>query len=108
MEQIDKTAVQRLEHVAKTPFKRLSYTEAVEILEEAIRTKKKKFEFKVRSEHVVVFHMHQQCGCRKVLRQQQQRLSCEAARFSIGACGQISIPKMKLVTAVQKMACEPG
>ena len=47
VEQIDKTAVQRLEHVAKTPFKRLSYTEAVEILEEAIKTKKKKFEFKV-------------------------------------------------------------
>ncbi|KAK9838840.1 hypothetical protein WJX74_004282 [Apatococcus lobatus] len=47
VEQIDKTAIQRLEHVAKTSFKRLSYTEAVEILEDAIRTKKKKFEFKV-------------------------------------------------------------
>ena len=47
VEQIDKTAVQRLEHVAKTPFKRLSYTEAVEILEDAIKNKKKKFEFKV-------------------------------------------------------------
>ena len=47
VEQIDKTAIQRLEHVANTAFKRLSYTEAVEILEEAIKTKKKKFEFKV-------------------------------------------------------------
>ncbi|KAK9861825.1 hypothetical protein WJX84_011032 [Apatococcus fuscideae] len=47
VEQIDKTAIQRLEHVANTAFKRLSYTEAVEILEEAIKIKKKKFEFKV-------------------------------------------------------------
>ncbi len=47
VEQVDKTAIQRLEHVASTPFKRLSYTEAVEILEDAIKNKKKKFEFKV-------------------------------------------------------------
>ena len=45
--QIDKTAIQRLEHVVSTPFKRLSYTEAVEILEDAIKNKKKKFEFQV-------------------------------------------------------------
>ncbi len=45
---MDKTAVERLEHVAYTPFKRLSYTEAVEILEGVVRDKKKKFEFPVR------------------------------------------------------------
>ncbi len=45
---MDKTAVERLEHVASTPFKRLSYTEAVEILEGVVRDKKKKFEFPVR------------------------------------------------------------
>jgi len=45
---VDKTAVERLEHVASTPFKRLSYTEAVEILEGVVRDKKKKFEFPVR------------------------------------------------------------
>jgi asparaginyl-tRNA synthetase len=45
--QVDKTAVARLEHVASTPFKRLSYTEAVEILEGVVRDGKKKFEFPV-------------------------------------------------------------
>ena len=34
--------------MAETPFKRLSYTEAIEILEEVVRSKKKKFEFPVR------------------------------------------------------------
>lgn len=44
---IDKTAVERLRHVAETPFKRLSYTDAVEILEGVVRDKKKTFEFPV-------------------------------------------------------------
>lgn len=44
---IDKTAVERLEQVATTPFKRVTYTEAIAILEEAIKAKKKKFEFPV-------------------------------------------------------------
>ena len=46
---VDKGAVERLEHVAATPFKRLSYTEAVAILEDVVRTKKKKFQYPVRS-----------------------------------------------------------
>lgn len=44
---VDKTALERLRHVADTPFKRISYTEAVEILEGVVRDKKKKFEFPV-------------------------------------------------------------
>jgi len=44
---IDKTAIERLEQVATTSFKRLSYTEAVEILEGVVRDGKKKFEFPV-------------------------------------------------------------
>ena len=46
--QVDSGTVARLEAVAETPFKRLSYTEAIEILEEVVRSKKKKFEFPVR------------------------------------------------------------
>ena len=45
---VDKGAVERLEHVAATPFKRLSYTDAVAILEDVVRTKKKKFQYPVR------------------------------------------------------------
>ena len=44
---IDKTAVARLEKVASSSFVRLSYTEAVRVLEEHVATKKKKFEFPV-------------------------------------------------------------
>ena len=44
---IDKEAIGRLEQVASTPFKRVSYTEAVEILEKAIADKKKKFDYPV-------------------------------------------------------------
>ncbi len=33
--------------MANSPFKRVSYTEAIEILEEIVRSKKKKFEYKV-------------------------------------------------------------
>ena len=47
VKQVDAGAIARLESVASTPFKRLSYTEAVEILEEVVRSKKKKFEFPV-------------------------------------------------------------
>lgn len=39
--------IQRLQTVINTPFKRLPYTEAVEILEEHIKAKKVKFEFPV-------------------------------------------------------------
>ncbi|KAK9832624.1 hypothetical protein WJX81_004893 [Elliptochloris bilobata] len=46
--QVDSGAIARLEAVADTPFKRLSYTEAVGILEEVVRSKKKKFEFPVK------------------------------------------------------------
>jgi len=45
---VDKGAVERLEHVAATPFKRLSYTDAVAILEDVVRSKKKKFQYPVR------------------------------------------------------------
>ena len=44
---VDKGAIDRLQHVASTPFKRLTYTEAIEILEGVVRDKKKKFEFPV-------------------------------------------------------------
>ena len=43
----DATVVDRLQKVADATFQRLSYTEAVDILVDAIRTKKKKFENKV-------------------------------------------------------------
>lgn len=33
--------------MADTPFKRVSYTEAIEILEGVVRSKKKKFDYKV-------------------------------------------------------------
>ena len=45
---VDKTAVERLKHVAATPFKRLSYTDAIRILEDVVRSKKKKFQYPVR------------------------------------------------------------
>lgn len=45
---VDKTATERLRLVASTPFKRLSYTEAIEILEEVVKSKKKKFVYPVR------------------------------------------------------------
>jgi len=44
---IDSAAIDRLKQVAETPFVRCTYTEAIEILETAVREKKKKFEFKV-------------------------------------------------------------
>ena len=46
--QVDKTAIERLQQVAHTPFERITYTRAIELLEEAVRAKKKKFEYKVR------------------------------------------------------------
>lgn len=46
---VDKTATERLRLVASTPFKRLTYTEAIEILEEVIKSKKKKFVYPVRT-----------------------------------------------------------
>lgn len=45
--QVDKTAIERLRQVATTPFQRVTYTEAIEILEGVVKDKKKKFEFKV-------------------------------------------------------------
>ncbi|KAL4441815.1 hypothetical protein ABPG77_003731 [Micractinium sp. CCAP 211/92] len=44
---IDKTAIARLEQVANSSFKRVSYTEAIEILEGVVKSGKKKFEFPV-------------------------------------------------------------
>ena len=41
---IDKTAIARLQNVRDTPFVRITYTEACEMLIDAIKTKKKKFE----------------------------------------------------------------
>lgn len=46
---VDAQCIERLKAVAATPFKRITYTEAVDILKEVIASKKKKFEFKVRS-----------------------------------------------------------
>jgi asparaginyl-tRNA synthetase len=46
---VDKTAIERLQHVASTPFKRLTYSDAIEILEGVVRDGKKKFEFPVRA-----------------------------------------------------------
>lgn len=40
---IDNEAKDRLTKVASTPFKRATYTECIEILQDAIQTKKKKF-----------------------------------------------------------------
>ena len=57
---VDKTAVERLRHVAATPFKRLSYTEAVAILEDVVKSKKKKFQFPVRPPP----HWRSMCLCR--------------------------------------------
>lgn len=44
---VDKDAIARLEQVAATPFKRLPYTEAIEILEKVIQEGKKTFEYPV-------------------------------------------------------------
>eukprot|EP00803_Ostreobium_quekettii_P008935 evm.model.scf_3663.1 EVM.evm.TU.scf_3663.1 scf_3663:2252-10430(+) len=44
---IDKGAIERVERVSRQEFKRLSYTEAIEILQEAVKSKKKKFVEKV-------------------------------------------------------------
>ena len=44
---IDKEAIGRLEQVASTPFKRISYTEAVAVLEEAVAAGAKKFDYPV-------------------------------------------------------------
>jgi len=41
---VDDKVIERLEHVGSTAFTRITYTEAVEILTDAIRSKKKKFE----------------------------------------------------------------
>lgn len=46
-ERIEKGLIERLNKVVNTPFKRVPYTEAVEILEKDIKEKKLKFENKV-------------------------------------------------------------
>jgi asparaginyl-tRNA synthetase len=46
-ERIEKGLIQRLDHVLKTPFRRLPYTEAIKILEQAI-AKGEKFEYPVK------------------------------------------------------------
>ena len=45
-QRVDKTVIERLEEVANTPFKRISYTEAVDLLLKAVK-EGKKFEFEV-------------------------------------------------------------
>ena len=45
-QRVDSTVIERLEEVANTPFKRISYTEAVDLLLKAIK-EGKKFEFEV-------------------------------------------------------------
>ena len=47
-ERIEKTAIDRLKLIVEKPFLRLTYTEGVGILEEAIRKGQKKFEFPVK------------------------------------------------------------
>ena len=47
-QRVDSTVIERLEEVANTPFKRISYTEAVDLLLKAIK-EGKKFEFEVGS-----------------------------------------------------------
>jgi asparaginyl-tRNA synthetase len=47
-ERIEKTAVDRLKHIVEKPFLRLTYTEGVKILEQAIAKGQKKFEFPVK------------------------------------------------------------
>lgn len=44
---IEKGLIERLKKVVETPFKRVTYTEAVEILEKVIKEKKHKFELPV-------------------------------------------------------------
>jgi asparaginyl-tRNA synthetase len=44
---VEKGLVDRLKHVIETPFKRVTYTEAVAILEDLMKSKKAKFENKV-------------------------------------------------------------
>lgn len=44
---VDKTAIARLEQVASTPFKRVSYTEAIELLQDVVARGVKNFEYKV-------------------------------------------------------------
>ncbi|KAG2442354.1 hypothetical protein HXX76_002440 [Chlamydomonas incerta] len=44
---VDNTALARLEQVASTPFKRVSYTEAIELLQGVVASGKKTFEYKV-------------------------------------------------------------
>ncbi len=46
-ERIDKGIVDRLKHVIASPFRRVSYTECIAILEKAVKKKKKKFEFPI-------------------------------------------------------------
>ncbi len=40
-DKFDKTCIDRLRMVSSTPFKRISYTEAVELLEEAVKSGRK-------------------------------------------------------------------
>jgi asparaginyl-tRNA synthetase len=47
-ERIEKTAVERLTHIIDKPFLRVTYTEGVKILEDAIKGGKKKFEYPVK------------------------------------------------------------
>ena len=45
--QVDKTCIDRLRQVASSPFKRVSYTDCIALLEEVVRSGKKQFENEV-------------------------------------------------------------
>jgi len=47
-ERIEKGLIDRLKHVLESPFRRVTYTQAIEVLEDAIRSGKKKFEFPIK------------------------------------------------------------
>ena len=47
-ERIEKTAIERLTHIIDKPFLRVTYTEGVRILEEAIKLNPKRFEYPVK------------------------------------------------------------
>lgn len=48
---MDSGAIARLQQIATTPFERVTYTRAIEILEDVVKSKKKKFEFPVSPRH---------------------------------------------------------
>jgi asparaginyl-tRNA synthetase len=54
---IDNTAVDRLKQVVSTPFKKITYTEAIELLEKSVAAGKK-FEYPVSD---ITMRLYQRC-----------------------------------------------